>query len=290
LVGDGIDSTIIKMKFGNLAVANLCDSSFNSGALIGSGTAILPQSIEISGIKFLNQSAGIVQPIINIDSASNIRITNTMFSSNAAAGFYPNVVHIRSHASSTKSITLDGCYIVGGGNGIVNLGTGTKSINVINSTYDNLANTAIVMNAIDSISSINNYYGSVTSVSSRQSASRFISFGEVFSTGTSSTDGLYLGNLFIRTAVGTSIGTDSPVVATFIANSSGKLNYEISNSSARRFGSLTFSTDGTNNYFTDTYSESTVSVKANLYANANSLTCSLDSGTGTLKYSFTQFI
>jgi len=45
LVGDGIDSTIIKLKFGNLAVANLCDSSFNSGPLIGSGTAILPQSI-----------------------------------------------------------------------------------------------------------------------------------------------------------------------------------------------------------------------------------------------------
>ena len=290
LVGDGIDSTIIKMKFGNLAVANLCDSSFNSGTLIGAGSAILPQSIEINGIKFLNQSASIQQPIINIDSASNVRITNTMFSSNASGGFYPNLVHIRSTFSSTRSITLDGCYIVGGGNGIVNLGTGTKSISVINSTYDNLANTAIVMNAIDSISSINNYYGSVTNISSRQSASRYVSFGEVFSTGTSNSDGIYLGNLLIGTARSSSISTDTPVIATFLTNSAGKLNYEISNSSAKRFGSLTFSTDGTNNYFTDTYSESTTSVKANLYANATSLTCSLDSGTGTFKYSITQFI
>ena len=86
------------------------------------------------------------------------------------------------------------------------------------------------------------------------------------------------------------MSTDSPVVGTFLSNSAGVLNYEISNSSARRFGSMKFSTDGTNNYFTDDYTESTISIKANLYANANSLTCSLDSGTGTLKYSFTQFI
>ena len=290
LVGDGIDSTIIKMKFGNLAVANLCDSSFNSGSLIGAGTAILPQHIEINGIKFLNQSASIQQPIINIDSASNVRITNSMFSSNASNGFYPNLVHIRSTFSSTKSITLDGCHIVGGGNGIVNLGTGTRSINVLNSTYDNLANTAIVMNAIDSLSSINNYYGAVTDISSKQSATRFVSFGEVFVNGASNTDGLYLGNLLIGTARSSSLDTGTPILATFFANTAGKLNYEISNSSAKRFGSLTFSTDGTNNFFTDTYSESTISIKANLYANASSLTCSLDSGTGTFKFNVTQFI
>ena len=290
IVGDGIDSTIIKMQFGNLSVANVCDSSFNSGALIGSGTAILPQSIDISGIKFLNQSADITQPIFNIDSASNIRITNTMFSSNAAGAFYPNVVHIRSHASSTRSITLDGCYVIGGGNGIVNLGTGTKSISIMNSAYDAISNTAIVMNEIDSVSSINNYYGSVTNISTRQSATRYLSLGEVFSTASSGQDGFYLGNLLTATARGVSVSTDSPVVGTFLSNSAGVLNYEISNSSARRFGSMKFSTDGTNNYFTDDYTESTISIKANLYANANSLTCSLDSGTGTLKYSFTQFI
>ena len=146
------------------------------------------------------------------------------------------------------------------------------------------------MNAIDSISSINNYYGSVTALSSRQSATRFVSFGEVFSTGASNGDGLYLANLLIGTARSSSISTDAPVIAAFLANTAGKINYEISNSSAKRFGSLTFSTDGTNNYFTDTYSESTVSIKANLYANADSLTCSLDSGPGTFKYSITQFI
>jgi hypothetical protein len=160
----------------------------------------------------------------------------------------------------------------------------------MNSTYDALSNTAIVMNEIDSISSINNYYGAVTNISTRQSATRYLSLGEVFSSGLSGQDGLFLGNLLTSTARGFSISTDSPVVGTFVSNTAGVLNYEISNSSARRFGSLKFSTDGTNNFFTDDYAESTISIKANLYANANSLTCSLDSGTGTLKYSYTQFI
>jgi hypothetical protein len=289
LVGDGIDSTIIKAKFGNLAVANLCDSSFNSGPLIGSGTAILPQSIEISGMSFINKSAGVAYPILNVDSASNIRIVNTHFGSNVSASVYPNVIHIYSTVSPVNSITFDGCYFIGGGNGIVNFGTSTRSLSIMNSRYDGLANTAVVMNSIDSISSLNNYYAGQAALSSKNSAVSFVSFGETFQTGSDSATGLFLGNLLTGMARGTSVGSDT-FVAGLVANTSGKIKYEISNSSAKRFGTFTFSTDGTYSNFTDSYTESNISIKANLFANADSLICSVDSGTGTLKYSVTQFL
>lgn len=289
LVGDGIDSTIIKAKFGNLAVANLCDSSFNSGPLIGSGTAILPQSIEISGMSFINKNAGVAYPILNVDSASNIRIVNTHFGSNVSASVYPNVIHIYSTVSPVNSITFDGCHFIGGGNGIVNFGTSTRSLNIMNSRYDGLANTAVVMNSMDAISSINNYYANQTAISSKNSAVSFVSLGEVFQTGSDAASGLFLGNLLTGIAKGISVG-GTTYVAGLLANTAGKLKYEISNSSAKRFGTFTFSTDGIYSNFTDSYTESNISLGANLFANSDSLICSLDSGTGTLKYSITQFL
>jgi len=289
LVGDGIDSTIIKAKFGNLAVANLCDSSFNSGPLIGSGTAILPQGIEISGMSFINRSAGVNYPILNIDSASNIRIVNTHFGSNVSASVYPNVVHIYSTVSPVNAITFDGCHFIGGGNGIVNFGTTTRALNIMNSRYENLSNLALVMNAIDSISSINNYYAGQAGVSSKNSATTFFGFGETFQTGSDPSTGMFLGNLLTGMARGVAL-SGTTYVAGLVPNTSGKVRYEISNSSAKRFGSFTFSTDGTYSNFTDSYTESNISLGANLFANSDSLICSLNSGTGTLKYSFTQFV
>jgi hypothetical protein len=289
LVGDGIDSTIIKAKFGNLSVANLCDSSFNSGPAIGSGSAILPQSIEISGMSFINTSAGVAYPILNVDSASNVRIVNTHFGSNVSASVYPNVVHIYSTTSPVNSLTFDNCRFVGGGNGIVNFGTTTRALSIMNSRYDGLSNVAIVLNSMDSISSLNNYYAGQSAISSKNSAVSFVSFGETFQTGTDSGIGMFLGNLLTGMARGASI-TGTTYIASLVPNTSGEILYEISNSSAKRFGTFTFSTDGTYSNFTDSYTESNISLGANLFANADSLICSLDSGTGTLKYNLTRFV
>lgn len=289
LVGDGIDSTIIKGKFGNLSVANLCDSAFNSGASIGSGSAILPQSIEISGMSFINTSAGVAYPILNIDSASNIRIVNTHFGSNVSSSVYPNVVHIYSSFSPVSSLTFDTCRFVGGGNGIVNFGTTTRALTIMNSRYDGLSNVAVVLNSMDSISSLNNYYAGQSAVSSKNSAVSFVSFGETFQTGSDAGLGMFLGNLLTGMARGISVN-GTTYVAALVPNTAGEIRYEISNSSVKRFGTFTFSTDGTYSNFTDSYTESNVSLGANLFANADSLICSLDSGTGTLKYNLTQFV
>jgi hypothetical protein len=291
LVGDGINSSIIKAKFGNISLANLCDSSFISGPSIGTGSAVLPQSIEINGMKFLNDNATVTAPMFNIDSASNIKITNTNFSSNVGNGVYSNIIHIKSHASSTKFVVIDSCQLAGGGNGIVNFGSDTAAINIVQSTFDRFANVVLVLNDIDSISLFNNYYGPQSgAISSKDSAISFVSIGEVFGSGASLLDGLFLGNLIQSTARGVSVSTTPAVISALVANTAAALRYEISNSSARRFGIFTFTTDGVDNVFSDSYTETVIPIKANLFANGNSLICSIDSGTGTLKLNYTQFI
>ena len=291
LVGDGPNSTTISLQYGNLSVANICDSAFQSGSTIGSGGATLPDSIEISGIGFTNTAQEIQYPLLNIDSASNVRINNTRFQSNIKAGStYPNVVEILSTSTSTRNVVLDGVQILGGGNGVVNMGAGTKAFSIINSQVDDLSNVGIVLGSIDSYSSMNNYFGVVGTNGVTSGAINFVSFGETYSSGSSSGTGAYLGNLNLGVARSSSISTAQPVIATFVADTSGEIKYEVSNSSARRFGTFQFSTDGTLSEFHDQHVESGVGVKANVHANATSLMCSLESGTGTFKYSINQFI
>ena len=286
LVGDGVNSTTIKLQYGNLSVANTCDSAFQSGGTIGSGGATLPDSIDISGIKFYNSAADVQVPIINIDSASNVRITNSAFVSNNFA----NVVEVLSTSASTRNVTLDGVQILGGGNGFVNMGTTTKAVNILNSQFDDLSNTAVILNSTDSYNSINNYFGTVGTISKTAGATNFVTLGEVHTNGSAVTNGAQLGNLRLGVARSSEISTAAPVIASFVADTAGEIKYEVSNSSARRFGTMTFSTDGTDMVFNDNYSETVTSVKANIYANGTSLTCSLDSGTGVFKYSINQFI
>jgi|TARA_R110000803_G_scaffold151788_3_gene216833 hypothetical protein len=291
LQGDGPSSSTIKLTYGNLTVANLSDSAFQSGATIGTGSAVLPDQIDISGLTFQNVSADVQYPLLNIDSASNVRITNTAFQSNIKAGtYYPNVIEILSTSTSTQNITLDKVKILGGGNGIVNMGSTTKFVNILNSEFDGISNTAIVLNSVDSVSSINNYFGTVGTRKTTAGATSFVSFGEVHTNGSALTTGMQLGNLRYGVARSASISTASPVIATFVANTAGEIKYQISNSSAKRFGTYQFSTDGTSSEFHDQHVENGVGVKANLFANATSLTVTLESGTGTFKYAINQFI
>ena len=291
LQGDGPSSSTIKLQYGNLSVANVSDSAFQSGATIGSGSAVLPDQIDINGMTFQNISADVQYPLLNIDSASNVRITNTAFQSNIAAGtYYPNVIEILSTTASSQNISLDKVIILGGGNGIVNMGTTTKSVSITNSQFDGLSNVAIAMNDIDSFTSINNYFGTVGTRQTSAGATNFVSFGEVHTYGNATTTGAQLGNLRLGVARSSEVSTASPVIANFVADTAGEIKYEVSNSSARRFGTISFSTDGTDMVFNDNYSETVTSVKANVYANADSITCTLDSGTGIFKYAINQFI
>lgn len=292
LQGEGPKNTTISLQYGNLSVANISDSAFQSGSTIGSGGATLPDSISISGIGFINTADEIQYPLLNIDSASNVVIKNSLFESNVKAGVtYPNVIEILSTATSTENVQLDNIQVLGGGNGIVNTGTTTKHVVLQNSRLADISNTAIILGSMDSYISVSNYFSGVLTATEKSADTvSTVSLGETFGSGSDPSTGIFLSNLNIGTARSSSVSTDSPVISSFVANTAGEINYEISNSSARRFGTLQFSTNGTDNNFNDNFTETTVSIKANLYANGNSLTCSLDSGTGTFKYAINQFI
>jgi len=292
LHGDGPKNTTISLQYGNLSVANISDSAFQSGGTIGSGGATLPDSISISGIGFTNTADEIQYPLLNIDSASNVVITNSLFESNVKAGVtYPNVIEILSTATSTENVQLDNIQVLGGGNGIVNTGTTTKHVVLQNSRLADISNTAIILGSMDSYMSVSNYFSDVLTATEEGAGTvSSMSFGGTFGSGSDSATGISLGNLNIGTARSSSVSTASPVIATFVANTSGEIKYQISNSSAKRFGTYQFSTDGINSEFHDQHVENGVGVKANLFANATSLTVTLESGTGIFKYAINQFL
>jgi hypothetical protein len=284
IIGDGISSSIIRCQFGNRAVANLSDNSFSSPSV---SSTLLPSFIDIQNLKLENVGTGAIQPILNVDSASNVRIQNVYLQSNASAGVYPNLVHITSTVETSRAITFDSCILNKCGNAINILGE-ARSIRVINSEFDSVSNTAVVMGGTNGYIGMNNYFGNVGSISSRASARNFIGLGEIYSG--QGLEGGYFGNLNISAAQGISVSTTETFVSFILSNSAGVIDYEISNSSAKRFGSLQYSTTNGSIIYQDDYTESVVGINANLFANANSVVCTLSSGTGTLKYSIKQFI
>lgn len=291
IVGDGINSTIIKQQYGNVSVANVCDSAFQTGASIGTNGALSPNNIDIENITFWNSNSSITEPVFYLDSASNVSITSTSFISNRNPGtHYPNVFEVISSTSSTQRVTLDRVQFIGGGNGFVNLGSGTTSFKAMACTWDDLSNVSVVHGTIKGWTSFGNYFGEVSDTSDPNTGEAQVAFGAVYKNAGMEIHGTYLGNLRLGVARSSEVSTDAPVIASFVANTAGEIKYEVSNSSARRFGTLQFSTDGTTMSFNDNYTESVTSVRANLFANGTSLTCSLDSGTGVFKYSVNEFI
>lgn len=284
IIGDGMSSSVIRCQFGNRAVANVTDNNFNIPTV---SSTTLPSFIDIQNLKLENIGTGTIEPILNLDSASNVRIQNVFFQSNASNGVYPNLVHITSTVEQTRAITFDSCLLHKCGNAINILGQ-ARSIKVINSEFDSVSNTAVVMGATNGYIGMNNFFGNVNNISTRASAINFIGLGETYSG--LGLEGGYFGNLNISAAQGVAITSTETLVSFILANTAGVIDYEISNSSAKRFGSFQFATLNNNLVYQDDYTEGVTSINANLFASGNSIVCTLSSGTGTLKYSIKQFI
>lgn len=287
LVGDGLNSTLIKQTLANKNVIQFGDSAFLTGASAGTTGGQLPGLVEINGISFINSNSSVTAPVINLDSASNVKIINSQITSNVTPGFYPNLISISTNAAASELITFDTCSFLNGGNAFSVVGTVSK-LKIINSYFDHISNTTIDGGSLYGGTFVNNYYKTVRFYGNLTSASGIFSIGESFDQ-VREIDGLFLGNLSMSTASGTSINTNQPVLYTILSNSSGRFTYEISNSSARRFGTFTFTTNGTAAVYDDEYTETAISLNANLFANANSLVCSTTSGTATFKYNLTKF-
>ena len=289
LVGDGMGSTIIKQTQGNSTVVNLCDSLFQIDAGIGTGSSVYPQDIEINGMQFFNSNTSITSPVCVIDSASNVKIYSSKFIGNAASGFYPNLVSVLTSTADSKKITFDSCQLSNGGNGICLTGTGISSVRVIHSGFDELSNVAMHLDSSVGVSSIGNFIGSVGGYIVSNGNNQNFAVGDFSQNNNNLLSGVYFGNLQISSSQQFTLTTATTVLGT-LANSASSLMYEIKNGANVRFGTFSFTRNGSNITYNDSYIETASGVGANLSANSDSILASLNSGTASLKFNFKRFV
>lgn len=289
LVGDGISSTVIQQTQGNKFLANTADSKFQSGSSLGATGAILPNDIEIDGIRFFNSNTNLIKSLLRIDSASNISIKNSSFvgntNSGVTPGYYPNLVTITSSTSSSSLINFENCKFLRAGYAISVESTSVTSVRVNDSMFDQIANAAVNLGGSRHFISAGNYYGTVASIIQGTGASNdFYQIGDYDYTGNINNAGIRIGNLQLSPTYYFRIST-TPTVIPLIANIGTIAEYQISNSSARRFGSLKLVNYNTQTVLDDSYIE-TATIGANLYANATSLIATMDSGSADFEYHY----
>ena len=278
-------SSIIKQVNAAQSVANICDSKFQSGASIGSDSALLPHDIEIYGLEFTNTNLSTQVPILVIDSASNVRIQNSKFTS-SASGVYPTLVTLKSSFESTKKITFDGCQFTNGGTAISVTGTGVSSVRVFNSAFDSIANVAVALGTCKGFSSVGNYFGTAAGILSNGNNLN-ISVGD-YSAFTESSYFL-LGNIQYYASQEVVLTTSTTAI-TLVPNTASIFDYEIKRGSNVRIGTGSYTASNGVVLYDDNYVEPTISLNANLSANNDCLLASVSSGIATFKYAIRQFI
>ena len=285
LVGEGMGSSIIKQVNAGQAAANICDSKFQTGPSIGSDSALLPHDIEITGLQFTNTSINTQFPVLVVDSASNVRIQNTKFTSGATST-YPTLVSIYSNFEGSKKVTFDGCQFINGGTGLHAVGSSITGVRVINSAFDNIANTAVNLGTLQGYTSIGNYYG-VSGGIIGNGNNYNVSIGDYSYFDQAAY--LLLGNIQYDSSKQIVLTTSTTAILT-VPNTAGVIDYEIKQGSNVRFGTFTFSTSNSNILYDDNYVEPVQSLNANISANNDSILASMSSGIATFKYAIKQFI
>ena len=290
LVGDGTSSSIIVQTQGNKFLANTVDSAFQSGSSLGASSALLPQDIEIDGLQFFNSNTVITSPLLRIDSASNIKIKNSTFYANAAAGSYPNLISITDTVSSTRNIIFSDNKFLRAGNAIAISGTNISDVTIQNNLFDSLSNTAVATGSVVRLVSLGNYFGNVSNVI-RPLSDSIYSFGDrSYQVDDSLTTGLYLGNLHVSRSLTVNL-TTTEILLSLLSNSGSIIDYTISNTAAVRSGTIKLvNYNGTQTVLEDDFVETTSTVGANLYANATHILASVASGTASFKYNFRRFV
>lgn len=290
LIGDGGGSAIIKQTRANRSIAETCDSLFQRNVSIGTSSALYPKDIEISGLHFYNSNSSITSTLLSIDSASNVKIKNSKFTSEAVAGFYPNLVSVLSSTDNSEKVTFDSCEFTTAGNAFVVTGASCHSIRILNSAFENISNTAVHLGTTLSFTGIGNYYGTGVKSIVKNASNNVQSFGDYFADNNVLQAGLTVGNLFCSTTQEYTL-TSSTLALPVTANVPFEITYRISNSSAYRFGTVVFTPidAGSRMIYTDQYTETTISLGANLSANNDSMLFSLNSGTATLTFNFKAF-
>jgi len=289
LVGDGMNSVVIRQTQGNKSVANICDSLFQTGASIGSGSAVFPQDIEISGIQFVNSNTAPSRAFFNIDSVSNVRIQSCEFRGNASATTFANCVSVRTSTATVSKITFDSCQFSNAGNGIGIMGTGVTSFRVLNSGFDDLSNVAVNLNDSFNFNSIGNHFGTVGGFFQSTGNNFNVSLGDHYKNSNALRTGLTLGNLQLSSSQHYTI-TSTPLVLVPVSNTAAAIYYEIRNAANARFGKFNYTKTNTAIVYDDDYNETSTGVGANISANNDSILVSLSSGTASFKFNYQSFI
>jgi hypothetical protein len=285
IVGDGMGSTIIRQVNPDQYVANICDGQFQSGASIGSASATLPRDVEISGIQFYNGSATTAVPLLAIDSASNVRIQNTKFTSEGGS-LTPSLVTIAGNAGDAKKITFDGCQFTKAGAGITMQGSAVSGVRVINSAFDNITNYAVNLGSSKGYTSIGNYFETnVTSPQTGSGSNENFSLSDYYA----GSNQILFGSLKYGSTV-TYLLTPVPIAIPTVVDTAVLLEYQIKQGSNIRLGTFSFNATAGNVLYDDNYNETINSVNANLSANSDCIIASVRSGTAVLKYNFKNFI
>jgi len=290
LVGDGIGSVTIQQTNANQSIAETCDSLFQTDANIGTSSAVYPHDIEIDGLHFYNSNSSVTSTLLGIDSASNVKVRNSKFTSVASAGFYPNLVSVITSTDTSRKITFDSCEFRTGGHAFLVTGTSCYAIRVLNSSFENISNAAVFLGNTVGFTGVGNYYGTGVKSIVKNSSNHVQSFGDYFADNNLLQAGLILGNLLYSTTQEYTL-TTSTLALPVTANIPFEITYTINKNSAYRFGTAVFTPieSGSSIVYTDHYTETVTGVEANLSANNDSLLFSLTSGTATLKFNFKFF-
>jgi hypothetical protein len=282
LVGEGKNNSVINSTVGT--VLSTSDSLFQTGVSIGTNSALFPSYLTVTNMQFVT-SATTTVPAVLIDSVTDVTFRGVLMSAGATA---TNVVTLSGTNATSLNVTFDDCVFNGGINGIGNTGTVT-AVQVINSTFVNCSSKAINISAgMTGVSSINNYYNGIANPLGGFAGNNY-SIGDTFSLGDYA--GIHSGDYRIGTGRTISLNTGLNDNLTTLATGSGVINYQLSTASnTYRYGSLKYNNTGSAVSFDDEYSEPTISLGANLYANSTGVLSCTVTGSTTLKYSLTKFI
>lgn len=297
LIGDGVQSTIVTINVGNQPAITLCDSLFQTGINIGINSALTPQFIGFNRMQVTTSNTSRQQPLMTVDSASSLNFVNVGFFGSQSTGFYANLINILSTSVNSRDITFDNCGFINSGNGISVIDGGVSSLRVTNSTFESLSNTAIILGSCNGFTSIGNYYGNVTASLTRNSTNtnNDVSLGDSYFSvtgGISSVKktGLNFGGFQITTGSLTTVSA-TPTIIPVTGNIGVKLNYDISNSSARRNGTLIFNVNSGSStaIFSDEYAETATGFGANVFVTPTSVIFSINAGIANMKYNYELF-
>jgi len=237
-------------------------------------------------------ASAITSSILTLDSTRAARLVNVSFRGNTTVGATTNnLVYITDSITSARSITFEMCSFsyAGSGVNIVVQGSGISAVRIDNCAFDYLSNVGyFVSNTVNGITTLNNYYGNVTTIRSLGINGNLTSLGGSFINSTPA--GLILGKQQVGTTNIVSIPAGNAVNLTQLSVGAGSFDYQLDDGTNFRFGTFKYTNTGSAITFEDDYTETGSVLNANLFANATgNLSCSVSS-TATIKYNLKQYI